>query len=597
MRSYFKGHVPFLCVASMFIMIGAAITTPAFGDSFWGRFTAMFKGEDGKGGGASPTADFSGTPTAGYAPLTVEFSDLSIAGSSDVTNWSWNFGDLSTGSGENTSHIYASPGVYTVSLEASSASGNDTESKTDYITVYQEPTVNFHTDITSGPAPFSVTFVDDTDSHGVTITGWSWDFGDGGTSTDQSHTHVYSYGGTYSVKLTVTTAYGERSYTRSNYISVDGPPRADFTGTPTVGLAPLNVAFADASKYSTPITDWSWNFGDLSTGSGENTSHIYTTPGKYSVSLSVISTAGNNSETKTNYITVAEAPEASFNITSTTYGYTPLTVTFKDTSTDGGTPITSWSWDFGDSTTSTEQNPTHTYTTTGNYSVYLTVTTAAASDKSNAKGVFVATPMVFDQQPESLRRYVGESAEFTLAVSGGITSYTYEWWFDNGSITSVPGDVPSITINPVRMEDAGFYWCDVTDLVTVSSNTPQLEVAEQLRITVPPVGANLLTGQAYEFSASAEGGFAPLNYQWNHDGLPIGGATLSSYAITRLATNDAGDYTVTVTDSYNAEKTSGAATLEVDQGLPAIGVVGVAGLVGFFSLVGVVAVRRNRVKE
>ena len=88
----------------------------------------------GGGGGCSPTvtANFSGTPTSGTAPLAVTFSDLSTG---SPTSWSWNFGDGGTSTAQNPSHSYTAAGSYTVTLTATNACGSDAEVKTSYITV------------------------------------------------------------------------------------------------------------------------------------------------------------------------------------------------------------------------------------------------------------------------------------------------------------------------------------------------------------------------------------------------------------------------------------------------------------------------------
>lgn len=86
------------------------------------------------GGGCSPlvTANFSGTPTSGVAPLTVNFSDLSTG---SPTSWSWAFGDGGTSTAQNPSHAYAAAGTYNVTLTATNACGSDGETKNAYITV------------------------------------------------------------------------------------------------------------------------------------------------------------------------------------------------------------------------------------------------------------------------------------------------------------------------------------------------------------------------------------------------------------------------------------------------------------------------------
>ena len=109
-------------------------------------------------GPTAPTAEFSGTPTSGTAPLTVSFSDASTG---TVDTWSWDFGDSSTSSAQDPSHTYTSVGTYTVSLTVSGPGGSDAETKVGYITVAEPPPVaDFSGTPTSGNAPLTVSFSD-----------------------------------------------------------------------------------------------------------------------------------------------------------------------------------------------------------------------------------------------------------------------------------------------------------------------------------------------------------------------------------------------------------------------------------------------------
>ena len=190
------------------------------------------------------------------------------------------------------------------------------------------------------------------------------------------------------------------------------PPVANFSGSPTSGAAPLTVNFTDSST-NTP-TSWSWNFGDSSTSTAQNPSHQYANAGNYTVSLTATNAGGSDGETKTNYITVTgAAPVANFS-GSPTSGVKPLAVSFTDTSTNSPT---SWSWNFGDSATSTAQNPSHTYTSRGYFTVTLTATNAAGSD-GETKTNYIAVSEDVYEYPDSASTWCG------TVVSGGVSNLT-----------------------------------------------------------------------------------------------------------------------------------------------------------------------------
>ena len=191
-----------LCLAQILVRAYSA-TPPA---------ALTFSGEQETA--APPVTAFTATPTAGLAPLSVQFTDLS-AGS--PTSWSWAFGDGNTSTAQNPQHTYSSAGTYTVTLTATNEYGSDTETKTDYITVYSPVTAQFMADVTYGALPLTVQF---TDASSGSPTSWTWDFGDGNTSTDQNPEHTYTAVGTYTVKLIASHPYDSDEETKVNYITV-----------------------------------------------------------------------------------------------------------------------------------------------------------------------------------------------------------------------------------------------------------------------------------------------------------------------------------------------------------------------------------------
>ncbi len=190
-------------------------------------------------------------------------------------------------------------------------------------------------------------------------------------------------------------------------LDVSGPagpaPTASFNATPTTGLAPLTVNFADTSTGGP--TSWAWDFGDGGTSTAQSPSHTYTSTGTYTATLTATNGQGSTSASRTITVTQPTAPTASFNATPST-GTVPLVVNFTDTST--GAP-TSWAWDFGDGGTSTAQSPSHTYTSTGTFTASLTATNAQGST-STTRSITVNTAPTQFTVPLEADTYVNTSS-------------------------------------------------------------------------------------------------------------------------------------------------------------------------------------------
>mgnify|MGYP003757410163 CR=1 FL=1 len=277
-----------------------------------------------------PTADFSAAPRSGMPSLEVSFTDLSTpAGSTPLTDWTWDFGDGSPvviGQAP-PPHTYTSGGVYTVTLTVTDAAANsDSEIKAGYIVV-GGPNAAFTADPASGHAPLTVQFTDTSEPGSEDITEWLWDFGDGGSSTEANPSHTYLEQGVYSVSLSVTSPISGDTILRQDLIEVwpGTAPTADFTATPTVGEAPLEVRFTDTSDPGTsPIEAWQWDFGDGATSAETDPVHVYAVPGAYTVTLTVTNAVGSDTMIRVNYITVLVAMPA-----AGLFGIMLLTVTIS----------------------------------------------------------------------------------------------------------------------------------------------------------------------------------------------------------------------------------------------------------------------------
>jgi len=322
-----------------------------------------------------PSAGFTATPTTGDQGLVVRFTDTSL---NKPTSWLWEFGDGMTSMEQNPTHTYEGSGVFSVTFTASNAGGSSTVTRAGYISTgsVKPPVTGFTAAPTTGSAGVVVRF---SDTSANTPTAWFWEFGDGGNSTLQNPAHAYTEPGTYSVRLTASNAGGSDMMTQDGYITVTvPPPYARFTGSPISGTIPLAVSFTDNSN-NTP-TSWLWDFGDGSTSDKKDPVHTYTTPGAHSVTLTSANAGGSSTVTRNSYIVANMiTPTASFTAKPVS-GKAPLAVQFTDTSTYYPT---SWLWDFGDGGISSLQNPSHTYTVPGTYTVTLKVSNPVGSSSSS----------------------------------------------------------------------------------------------------------------------------------------------------------------------------------------------------------------------
>lgn len=162
----------------------------------------------------APEANFSIANSFGPAPLTASFTNLSTG---EFSSSAWSFGDGESSSSSSPSHTYNSPGIYTVSLTVSGAQGSDTKTKRESVKVTAPPEANFSGTPTSGDAPLSVSF---TNQSTGTFSSSAWSFGDGATSSSSNPSHTYSNPGTYSVSLTVSGVQGPDTETKSAYVTV-----------------------------------------------------------------------------------------------------------------------------------------------------------------------------------------------------------------------------------------------------------------------------------------------------------------------------------------------------------------------------------------
>ncbi len=297
-------------------------------------------------------------------PATAIFQNNS-EGSGNI-NYIWNFGDGATSTSKDATHNYNASGTYTVILSAESAGGcSDTASIKVVVAI---PASSFkNTDATCSNQ--SINFTNTSVPEPVSST---WDFGDGTTSTESNPSKIYTKTGTYTIKL-VNTFSSNCSDSITKTITVVSGPAASFNTKDTATCAtPYNVTFANTSTGN--AIQYIWNFGDGDTSHAINPMHVYTKPGSYTVNLTAINPNGcANIFEKDNYINILPIRITRI-LNLPDSGCIPLVA--KPTITlNIKTPVTKYTWDFGDGGTSSSETPQHTYIKEGIYAVTVSIET------------------------------------------------------------------------------------------------------------------------------------------------------------------------------------------------------------------------------
>ena len=466
---------------------------------------------------SAPTAGFSANATNGCAPFEVEFSNQSTANATDF-EWEFPGGSPSNSMEENPVVTYSTPGIYDVKLTVSNSAGQSVIEETDYIIVGGLPTASFTADVTGFTADFTNNSTNAPNSGNMT---YEWDFGDNNTSTEENPSHTYTEDGTYDVTLIVTNDCGSK--TINGQVTVVSVPTAGFSAVQTIGCAPFEVEFMNQSTANAETFEWEFPGGDPATSMEENPVVIYNTPGTYDVILTVTNSAGSNTVTETSYITVGAAPDPAFD-----FAVTGLDVEFINKSTN----YLSVEWDFGDSTTSVENDPMHSYAEDGAYTVTLTTTNECGST-TTTQIVVIAT-----EGPVAAFQVVSQTGcvpyEVTFENLSSANAESFEWTFEGGVPPTSTEENPTVTY-----ADTGSY--TVTLIATNSLASDTFEVVDYIIVNnVPTPGFssvdNALVVTFTNTSTNA------TSYEWD-----FGDGQSSTESDPVHEYNEPGEYEVTLT--------------------------------------------------
>jgi gliding motility-associated-like protein len=285
------------------------------------------------------------------------------------------------------------------------------------------------------------------------VTGWSWNFGNGSTSTQQNPSHTYAAPGNYTVNLQVVNSNGCTDEI-SQVVTVSPNPVASFNFTEVCADQLTQLSSTSTVAGPSSINGYAWDINVTGTidYTTQNATHNFGGPGQYNVSLYVETAEGCNNQI-TQQISVFPIPVANFTFTEVCFGNT---TNFSNSSSVITGSIVDYSWNFGDGNTASDQNPSHTYASAGTYSVILTVTTDNGCTSSVTHSVVVFAIPVANFTFNNQCFY--DNINFMNTSSPGATIFA--WDFDDG--------VTSTVQNPTHTYgQAGTY--DVTLVVSTTA--------------------------------------------------------------------------------------------------------------------------------
>ncbi|MBK8620301.1 MAG: PKD domain-containing protein [Saprospiraceae bacterium] len=471
-----------------------------------------------------PVAGFSANPVSGCVPLSVNFIDES---SSNTIQWIWNFegGVPETSFSQNPSVIFNAPGMYSVTLTAINAQGTNTLVRQNYIEVIPNPESSF----TYTQDGLTLTFTNTS----TNATDYLWNFGDGNTSIVPNPVHTYTSPGTYTVTLQSSNDCANN--TSSQEIIITLAPIASFTtNNPSTGCSPYTVQFLSTSQNNPTAYLWTFEGGNPATSTEQNPSVVYNNPGSYDVELVVTNADGSDMLLQEDFILIESVPTASFTVQTT-----GLTISLTSNLQNANTV----SWDFDDGNSSQEENPVHTYSTEGNYTIVMTAT--------NDCGKTIISQVV--------NILLAPVASFTLSPTEGCIPLTVQ--FTNTStpnttqlVWSFPGGTPSTSSDPnpvVVYNSVGSFNVSLTASNPAGQNTFSQNDVVQTR-TVPATGFTTTVDGATVTLTNTASNTNQTEWLIQDNGLQqLQGQQVSytfsangSYSIRQININDCGESTL-----------------------------------------------------
>jgi large repetitive protein len=380
-------------------------------------------------------AALSASTTFGCEPLTVNFSNFSTGAIN--SSWCFNFDTVTNTCTSNAvvsnaptiQHTF-SAGNYIVALYISDGCSNDTAFVQVRVSPSPIPEFTFSPSVCDqDPVVFTDQSVIPT---GLFLASSSWQYGDGVSAVgNNTVSHIYPSPGQYNACHVVALSNG-CSDTICKIVEVFPKPQVDFVGYDTC-LNSQPILFVNTS---TGASSYIWYFGDGNASPLATPNHVYASQGTYTVTL--IGSVGTCSDTAIHPYTLHPIPNSSFVVPNAFYCGLPQQLQLQNTSIGA----LFYNWDFGNGTTSSNNNPLVTYNAPGTYDIQL-----AASNVFGCSDTAIATVEVYPFptiQSVDINPSFGCRPLTVTFTTNTLNGNSYVWNFGDGSAPAT-SSIPIIT--------------------------------------------------------------------------------------------------------------------------------------------------------
>ena len=349
--------------------------------------------------------------------------------------YSWDFGDNKTGSSSNPVHSYSASGAYKVKLNIVSQFGCKDSSKLDVL-VYGDVTSKFVVNDSSQCLTGNQFTFTNLSTYNDNVLISKWFFGDDSSSIEFNPVHTYKKEGTYSCKLVSGNSANCFDTSILNLIVFPLPKSSFKINKSEQQLTNNNFLFTNLTITESGQYNSKWDFGDFSSSDLNSPEHSYIDIGTYTITLITTSDVGCT-DTLSKSVIVTTAVTAKFTVTETISCIDKNLFLFTNESIVNGGKI-KYLWDFGDSTTTIESDPFHTYKQPGTYKVKLLTTGSFGGIDSVSITLIVAPlPKAGFKINDSIQCLPNNNFSFFNTSSVEFGKLIYDWNMGDSSKFSV----------------------------------------------------------------------------------------------------------------------------------------------------------------